>query len=224
MGRFAHCRGVVGVVGLVVVASASATVNAAQDTAFTFHFKGRAGSAVLTDCAVGAPLGATCRAVSVFAFEQRVNADGDMSGSGPGMDVTLFDVVIVEQEPGYVATPVGQGFTDQASVRIDGGLSSGTASAADVPLCDFFDCEPGAVESVSVQMQWVGVGTVDRFKDHQMAADEFCMSNWHTKGTFRAADASGLVNGEVFVETVIPDLDATLQTDKFGSVDVCMPA
>jgi hypothetical protein len=202
---------------LVVLVPSTAV--GAPDTTVNFQFRGRAGDAVLTDCPVGAPVGTECRAVSVFAFENRVNDDGQQS-SGAGMDVTLFDVIITGEGEGFVAIPVGFGITDFATVRIDANLRSGTASAVDIPLCEMFECEAGAVESVSVDVQWVGTGPISKDKDHSKSLGP-CSFNEHFKGTLRSAEATGVINGDVFVEPQIPGFDATLQTDKFLSVVRC---
>src|SRR5690242_5800834 len=82
---------------------------AAPNSATTFQFKGRAGSTILTDCSLDAPLGTHCRAVNVFAFEQSLNSGGDKSGSGPGMDVSLFDVTITAVAPFFDAVEIGSG-------------------------------------------------------------------------------------------------------------------
>src|SRR5262245_38003670 len=109
--------------------------NAGPDDTVNFHFAGRAGSAVLTDCpAPPLPVGFECRAVSIFAAERRINDDGERTG-GPFVSVTLFDVIITGGDPPFVAIPIGDGFTEDASVQITG-LAKGTASAVDVPLCE----------------------------------------------------------------------------------------
>ncbi len=88
-----------------------------------FRFSGRAGSAVLTDCPVGAPVGTICRAVSVFAAEERINNDGDRM-SGPCVNVSLFEVVITDTEPFFEAVEIGFGITDDADVNISPALAS----------------------------------------------------------------------------------------------------
>ena len=144
---------------LAAIGLAPLVAKAGPDDTVNFHFAGRAGSAVLTDCPPPpSPIGTACRAVSIFAAEQRVNDDGVRSG-GPFVAVTMFDVIITEGDPGFVAIPIGDGFTEDASVQITG-LAKGTASAVDVPLCDFFSCAPGDPQSVSVSVDWRGFGPV----------------------------------------------------------------
>ena len=203
--------------GLGVLAT---TASADPTNTSVFHFKGRAGAAVLTDCPLSAPVGTHCRAVNVFAFEQRVNADGERF-DGPGLDVTLFDVVITATDPFFEAVPIGEGFSDSATVSLAPNLSQGSAAAVDVDLCESFDCPAGAPESLSIQVAWAGFGPTTEFKSHDKFADAFCSVNSHTKGTVRDADAVGLLDGVEVVEPAIEDFQATLQTDKFGEVQRC---
>ena len=113
--------GVLVVSTLGLVAGTSGAFASAESTS-VFHFSGRAGSAFLTDCSLDGPPGAHCRAVSVFAFEQRVNDNGTRFG-GPGLDVTVFDVTIIPDPPFFEVLVVGSGFTDQATVEIPRNLS-----------------------------------------------------------------------------------------------------
>jgi hypothetical protein len=205
------------IVGFGLVAT---TASAAPTTTSVFHFKGRAGAAVLTDCPLSAPVGTHCRAVDVFAFEQRVNAGGERF-DGPGLNVTLFDVVITDTDPFFEAVPIGEGFSDSATVSIARNLSRGSASAVDVELCESFDCPAGAPELLSIQVSWTGFGGTTRFNSHDQFANGFCSLNTHTKGTVRDADAIGLLDGVEVVEPAVEGFQATLQTDKFGSVERC---
>lgn len=204
----------------VALASSAGQAVAAPNSVNVFHFKGRAASAVLTDCAFGSAVGTECRAISVFAFEQRVNDNGERFG-GPGVNATLFRIVITDVAPGYVATPIGSGFTDIASVDVKANLAGASASAADVRLCDFFPCEPGALANISLSVQWTGYGATSKFKAHDKFNDGFCTGNFHNAGTFTFAHATGEVNGVSFVEVI--EFPATLQTDKSGSVVRCNP-
>jgi hypothetical protein len=213
------------IVMLMCVAAAalglsSVPAGAAPDTTAVFHFKGRAGSALLTDCSLSAPVGTHCRAVSVFAFEQRVNADGDKTATGPGVNVDLFDVTITDVEPFYVAEEIGFGFSDTGTVKINGNLSRGTASAVDVPLCDF-GCAPGSPASISVSVEWSGFGPTSKFRSHFQANDPTCFFNDRATGSFRSANATGSVDGVTFVDPHLPGFEATLQADGSGSVSRC---
>ena len=71
-----------------------------------------------------------------------MNEDGEQLG-GTGFNVSLFEVTIVGGEEGFIAEEIGFGFTDDATVKINGSLSKGAASATDVALCDDFECPPG---------------------------------------------------------------------------------
>jgi hypothetical protein len=213
LGVFAAATAAFGIVGT--------TVEAAPRTVSVFHFRGRAGSAVLTDCPTGAPAGTHCRAIDVFAFEQRVNEDGQRM-RGPGLNVTLFDVELLAADPFFIATPVGAGFTDAATVRIASTLARGSAAAVDVALCETFDCAPGAATTLSLDVSWDGVGPTSRFRSHEQSTDPFCTTTSHSSGSFRAAEATGHLDG---VEVVEPPADlgfqSSLQTDSFGSVSRC---
>jgi hypothetical protein len=158
--------------------------------------------------------------VSVFAFEQRVNEDGEQLG-GPGFNVSLFDVTITGGDPPFTVEEIGFGFTEDATVKINGSLSKGEASATDVPLCEFFDCEPGAPESISVSVQWSGFGPTDKFSQHDKFKDEFCFFNSRSSGALRSADAVGQVDGETWVVPQLPGFQPTLQSDGFGTIDRC---
>lgn len=203
---------------IAVLGLSSVTAGAAPDTTAVFHFKGRAGSVVLTDCPVGAPAGTHCRAVNIFAFEQRVNDDGDKSPSGPGFDAELYDVTLLDVDPFFEAVLIGQGHSADATVKINGNLSSGVASVADVPLCDSFACAPGDPTSISITVQWSGFGPTSAFREHDQSHDPICSFNERTTGTQRAANAVGTVDGETWVVPSLPGFQPTLQSDGFGSV------
>ena len=130
----------------------------------------------------------------VFAFEQRVNEDGQQFG-GPGFNVSLFDVTILDVEPFFIAEEIGFGFSEDAAVKINGSLSKGVASAQDVPLCDNVPCAPGAPESISVAVEWAGFGPTESFKAHDKFSDPFCFINARSRGSLRSANASGTVDG-----------------------------
>ena len=200
----------------------SAPAGAAPDSTAVFHFKGRAGSVVLTDCPVSAPAGTHCRAVNVVAFEQRVNDDGDKTtNTGPGVDVELYDVTITNVDPFFDAVLIGQGHVDDATVKINGNLSSGFASAVDVPLCALVTCAPGTPESISVTVQWSGFGPTTKFRSHDQSNDPVCFFNERTTGSQRAASAVGSVDGVTWVVPSLPGFQPTLQSDGFGSVERC---
>ena len=192
-------------VSVLAAASVAAAVSASPDSTSVFHFSGRAGSAILTDC-IGVPVGGRCRAVDVFAFEQRVNENGQRSG-GPGIDVVVFAVEIIAQSPGFVAVPVAFGFTDQATVRIDRNLSAGSA-AATVPL--------GPLGTVSVTVEWDGDGPISRVRTHDTFSNTDVFANDRSRGAMRDADASGTLDGTPVDD--IPLFPSSLQTDAFGSV------
>ena len=205
---------------LAAIGFAPSSAAAKPESTFIFHFKGRAGSATLTDCPVGAPAGFVCRAVVVFAFEQRVNEDGQQLG-GAGFNVTLFDVTILDSEPFFSVEEIGFGFTEDAAVKINGSLSKGAASAQDVQLCQFAPCAPGAPESISVSVDWAGFGPTTSFKAHDKFSDPFCFVNSRSRGSLRSASATGTVDGVSFVAPNLPGFGATLQKDSFGTVQRC---
>jgi hypothetical protein len=207
---------VVAVLGLSPVSA-----GAAPDSTAIFHFKGRAGSVVLTDCPVSGPAGTHCRAVNVFAFEQRVNDDGDKSPSGPGFDAELYDVTLLDAAPFFEAVLIGQGHSDTPTVKINGNLSSGVASVRDVPLCDAFACAPGDPTSISITVQWSGFGPTDAFREHDRNNDPICFFNERTTGTVRSANAVGTVDGVTWVVPSLPGFQPTLQSDGFGSISRC---
>ena len=200
-----------------VLGSASAA-GAAPDSTAVFHFKGRAGSAVLTDCSLSAPVGTQCRAVDVFAFEQRVNNDGDKTGTGPQVQVTLYAVTITAVEPFFDAVPIGFGFTSDATVKINGSLAKGSARADVVPLCDF-GCDPSSPASIALTVEWTGFGPTGKFGFHDKFRDEFCFVNSRNGFTDRAANATGTVDGVAFVVPV--GFQAFLQSDSSGAVQHC---
>jgi len=182
MRKFAALMVVVAVSG---IATAAPPVAAAPESTFVSHFSGRAGSAILTDC-VGVPAGETCRAVDVFAFEQRVNEDGEHFG-GPGMDITLRRGDRLHESLEFVPTVVGFGFTEEATVDIARNLSGGSASAADVELF------PSG--SVSVNVQWEGTGPISRVRSHGMFSNPEFFVNERSSNSSRLADASGTLDG-----------------------------
>jgi hypothetical protein len=206
---------------LAAVGLSPGGAGAAPEDPFVFHFKGRAASAVLTDCPPPpAPVGTECRAVSVFAAEQRVKEDGQPVG-GAFVSATLFDVTITGGDPPFVAVPIGDGFTEDASVQITG-LTRGAASAVDVPLCEqFFECAPGDPESVSVSVEWTGFGPVSASTFHEKTADELCFVNFHNSGQLRFADAVGEVDGETWSVPVIAGFIPTLEAVNAGSIERC---
>jgi hypothetical protein len=158
--------------------------------------------------------------VSINAFEQRVNDNGVKFG-GPGVGVTLFHVTIVGGDDVFVATPVGQGSTGAAAVKVNGSLSKAAASAADVPLCDDFPCEAGAQTSISVSVQWSGQGPTSGYRDHITVNEPGCFVNDRLSGRSRAATATGQVDGEVWTVPSIPGFEPSLFRDAFGSTARC---
>ena len=214
-------RSIVVLLAFTALGLMPSTAGAAPNSTNVFHFKGRAGSAILTDCPAGAPVGTTCRAVSVFAFEQRVNDNGDKSSTGPGFSATLYDVTITATDPFFDAVVIGDGFTTSASVKINGSLAKGQASAANIPLCDFFACAPGDPTSIAVTVQWSGFGPTSTSKFHEVSKDPFCFVNFHVGGSVRSANATGTVDGATFVQTDISGFGSTLQSDSSGSVQRC---
>jgi hypothetical protein len=212
-------KGIVVFVLLAALGAAPVAAKAAPNPAFVYHFKGRLGAAILTDCPNPATVGTTCRAVDVTAFEQRINVKGDKTDSGPVVNVILYAVTITG--PGtFDAVAIGNGFTSAATVTINGSLSKGEASAASVPLCDF-GCDPSSPTSISINVQWSGFGPTQSFKDHQLFKDPICKFNVHNSGSFREADATGTVDGVTFVEPALPGFQATLQSDASGFVERC---
>lgn len=204
----------------VGVSLLATTASAAPGDTAVFRFSGRAGSAVLTDCPVGAPVGTTCRAVSVFAGEERINNDGERM-SGPFVAVSLFEVVITDTEPFFEAVEIGFGATDDADVNISPALARGSASADDVALCEEFDCPPGAPQTLSIEVDWDAFGPRQTFRSRQTITDPFCATKELSRGAIRDADATGLLDGDPVVEPEAPGFQATLQSDKFGSIQRC---
>ena len=214
-------RVVAGLLLAVVLAVLPRTARAAPDSTLVFHFKGRAAFAVLTDCPVGPPAGTTCRAVSVSAFEQRVNEKGEKIGTQAGLSVTLYDVTILAVEPLlFDAVPIGQGFTQDAVVDLRG-LSKAEVVAVDVGLCNFSPCPSGAPDSISLSVHWSGIGPTSGFRSHDKFDDVFCSVNSISGGSSRAADASGLVDGRRFEQTVLPQFQPSLSSNAFATIRHC---
>jgi hypothetical protein len=212
-------RIVVGGVLLAAVGLAPSAANAGPEDTVNLHFKGRAADVVLTDCPPPpSPVGTECRAVSVFAAEQRVNDDGLRVG-GPFVAVTLFDVVITGGDPPFVAIPIGDGFTEDASVEITG-LSKAAVSAVDVPLCETFECEEGTPESISVSVQWTGTGPVFASTMRELSNDS-CLVNVHSASQMRFADAVGAVDGEPWTVPLAAGFIPAIQAGTDGSVARC---
>ena len=206
---------------LAAIGLTPSVASASPDDTVNFHFTGRAGSAVLTDCPPPpSPIGTECRAVSVFAAEQRVNDDGVRAG-GPFVAVTLFDVIITGGAPGFVAIPIGDGFTEEASVQITG-MAKGTASAVDVPLCETFSCAPGDPRSLSVRVDWRGFGPVSESVFHDRRDGE-CFFYFHHTGRVRSADAVGTVDGATWTVPLAAGFIPTLEANTDGSVQRCTP-
>ncbi len=193
--------------------------SASFDATTMLHFKGRAASTVLTDCLLTDPVGTHCRAVNVIAYEERVNDNGELFG-GPGLNVLLFDVTLIAEEPFFVAEQVGFGRADTANVDING-FAGATASAVNVPLCEEFECAPGDQDSISVDVVWSGFGPVERFVQHDKSSDGLCWENIHATGSVRVATSAGIVDGVHWHQTNVPDLAPTLQSDGFGAVQRC---
>ena len=135
--------------------------------------------------------------------------------------MTLYDVTTLAVAPFFEAVAIGAGFTDAADVRIAPNLMQGSVATTTIGLCVFFTCEPGAQESLTIGVEWEGVGPTSTFKSHDRSTDPFCSANSHSKGSFRAAAAVGVLDGVPVVQTVLPQFGATLQTDRFGTVQRC---
>ena len=215
-------RSVAGLVLTTAVVGISADRASAADdeVVFEFRFTDRTGSGVLTDCVPGSPAGTHCTAVNVFAFEQRIDDFGGRSEQS-GMSISLFDVVLTGQAPGFVATQTGAGLAPDAEVKISGGLGHGEASAFDVALCESFACPPGAPQSVSVTIEWTAIGekSVTKFRDRTF--DGVCEidNRFVAKSTLQSI--VGTIDGRA-VTQARPDLfPAFLQRTKQGFVQSC---
>jgi hypothetical protein len=213
-------RRFVGVWVLLAVLGVAPT-SAAADPGSTnvFRFKGQSAQATLTDCPAGAPAGFECRAVVVFASEQRGGQAGEQSG-GAALNVSLYDITILDAAPFFLAELIGSGSTADATVRINGSLSNATATA-DVALCSFAPCAPGAPESISVTVDWTGFGPTQTFKSRDTFSDPFCFINTRFSGSVRSATATGTVDGVPFVAPNLPGFGATLRSDSSGTVARC---
>ena len=137
------------------------------------------------------------------------------------MSISLFDVVLTGQAPGFVATQTGAGLALDAEVKISGGLGHGEASAFEVPLCEAFPCPPGAPESVSVTIEWTAIGdkTVTKFRDRTF--DGFCKIDNRFVAKSRVQSIVGTIDGQPVTQARADLFPAFLQRTKQGFVQTC---
>jgi hypothetical protein len=217
----------VAVAALAVPASiASAGAAGAAGPTDVIHFRGRAGSAILTDCPPSPPLGTECRAVDVFAAEERLQENTTMTAR-PVVAVILYDVVIDGAPPfGFTATAVGQGESEDVDVSIARNLSSGRASAEDVEIahCDETGCS--VVTTVDVTAEWTATGPRVQSSFHAGQRNPFFFENFHATDDARPAEASGTLDGDPVVDTTLfpSELFASTRTDVFRAQDLALRA
>jgi hypothetical protein len=179
---------------------------AGADPPFVDHFKGRAAQAVLTDCLL--ENGMECMAVDVFVSEERYQQRGAKFPLEV-VDVIVYDVVIdLSSEEGFIATPVAVGFSTDVEVSVAPNLSSASASANAIDLfpCevtpdDEVICEEEPDGTMSLEVEWTATGKRQTSTFHARGTDGSLSFNFRAVDAFRAATATGDVDGEPLHET-----------------------
>ncbi|MGI9031559.1 MAG: hypothetical protein ACR2HP_16510 [Ilumatobacteraceae bacterium] len=88
-------------------------------------------------------------------------------------------------------------------------------------MCEKFDCRPGAPQTLWIEVDWDAFGPRQTFRSRQKFTDPFCTTKGLSRGAIRDADATGVLDGVPVVEPAVPGFQATLQSDKFGSIQRC---
>jgi hypothetical protein len=193
------------VASLAVVAGPASA--APPDTRFTFA--GESASTVVSDCGTDPAPGTRCTVIFVFGSEEKVNEDGLRTRSET-LSVDVFDVLVTGPNPQDVV-PIaflGSGFTTDADVRITGGLRRGFASADDLVV--------GGYGTIDIEVTWVGVGSISRFRVHEKSDFEGTNVRFSENSRFREADVTAVIDGETFTEFDL--FGSSLNKTKFGSV------
>jgi hypothetical protein len=171
-----------------------------------FSFAGESAFTALSDCGTDPAPGTRCTVIFVSAGEERVNENG-LRTRQEILSVEVFDVLVTG--PGeFVPTFVGSGFTTDADVNVSGGLRSGFVSAEDLVIEGY--------GTVDIEVTWVGVGSVSRFKFHDEFTFDGTTIRYRDNGRTRDADVTAVVDGETLDEFEL--FGSSMSKSKFAEV------
>ena len=199
----------VGVLAAVASLALLAGPASAAPPGYRFTFAGESANTALSDCGTDPAPGTRCTVIFVFAGEERVNEDG-LRTRQEVLFVDVFDVLVTGPNPEDVEpiAVLGSGFTTEADVSITGGLRRGSVSAEDLVIEGY--------GTVDIEVSWVGVGSVSRFKFHEKSTFDGTTIRFSDNGRFRDADVTAVIDGETFLEFDL--FGSSLSKSKFGEV------
>jgi hypothetical protein len=160
--------------------------------------------------------GTICEAWSIFAAQQRVREDGDLTNTA-SLELTKFRVRIVRREPGFIATPVANGVSDTVSLSVAGNLASASATGAATVVqcnkkgthCTSSDVHVTVHLTANAPLNFNRGRVVTKFGDCKVT-DRFNSQS-------RPAVGSATINGKGFVTTPVATstIDSSFETTVF---------
>lgn len=217
-------RALVPAAGCALVAITSlAGPPAAAGPVFQLRFHGDVALAAWTTCPEPA-LGDLCADTVVIASDARTRENTDLEtgghflhDSGDRIVLQRFWYEVIEFEGQLEARPLQESFggTDDATVDIPNRLPSASASAASIPMhtTDYVSGEESfGTDSVSVQ--WLQAGPLEKMDDRGRVANRLQMIRAWTTGWWRAATASGSIDGGTIPGSLIVEGTTLIHVDQ----------
>jgi hypothetical protein len=200
----------------VAVALVAAVATPASAATVVNRFRGKDLNAIVTNCTMNATPGTICEAWSIFAAQQRVRQDGSVTSTA-SLELTKFRVRLVRREPGFVATPVANGVSDNVSLSVATNLASASASGVATVVqcntrgtqCRSFDVHVTVHLTANAPLNFNRGRVVTKFGDCKVT-DRFNSQS-------RPAGGSATINGKSFVTTPIATstIDSSFETTVF---------
>jgi hypothetical protein len=150
--------------------------------------------------------------VGVFANKGKFQSPPGPGSSGAFADMYIdqYDICTGAQ---YILAFGGTPLSNDA-FQIDRGLNSAVLNATIL----VFDNVSGAEISVSVNLEWVGIGPLSRGTFHSHSKSPGCVINERFSGSSRFAEATGSVSDGVTNFTPNPSGDGHLNSTKSGTL------
>jgi hypothetical protein len=194
---------------LVVLALALATFSqySSASAGDNFKFSGN-----FADAGFSTADGCVVTNVGVFA-----NKGKFQSPPGPGSSGAFADMYIDQYDSctgaQYILAFGGTPLSNDA-FQIDRGLNSAVLNATIL----VFDNVSGTEISVSVNLEWVGIGALNKGTFHSHSKSPGCVINERFSGSSRFAEATGSVSDGVTNFTLNPSGDGHLNSTKSGTL------
>jgi hypothetical protein len=187
------------------LATSTAPAVAAATAASVGHTTESSAGAALTNCPPAPPVGTVCDGVLVsgFALDGRVGHQPVDTGM---VSASLFELTFTPD--GFVARPVGSGFDEAGTLRVDPDLTAASANAEiDLEACDELGCTP--VRTVALSVEWTGQDDIESFRFHSQFWFDGQRGNTVGQGERREAMAVATVDEAPF--TGLPTFVGSIQ-------------